>query len=203
MKKVIVTRKNGSTAGAEMADPTQWIADCVAGNVWGKPERIVDNIEGTYDPADVLENIDELVSPAVEEVVDENGVVTISASPAVFKKMVKLKAEYTIEIIDITLMVRKPMLMLPDIQAGSAMGTGRAEMPFWKRTSMISLTAKEVISSEVTLAFASSVTAQTCAGVMSWGAMARIFCSRATYSGSCCWRCQRCNSVSVSRVSCF
>jgi len=102
MKKVIVTRKNGSTAGAEMADPTQWIADCVAGNVWGKPERIVDNIEGTYDPADVLENIDELVSPAVEEVVDENGVVTISASPAVFKKMVKLKAEYTIEIIDIT-----------------------------------------------------------------------------------------------------
>ena len=102
MKNVIVTRKNGSTAGAEMSDPTQWIADCVAGNVWGKPERIVEAIEGTYDTADVLEEIDELVSPAVEEVVDENGVVTIPASPAVFKKMVKLKAEYTIEIIDIT-----------------------------------------------------------------------------------------------------
>lgn len=102
MKKVIVTRKNNSTAGAEIPDPTQWIADCVAGNFWGKPERIVDDIEGTYDPADVLEEIDELVSPAIEEVVDENGVVTIPASPAVFKKMVKLKAEYTIEIIDIT-----------------------------------------------------------------------------------------------------
>jgi hypothetical protein len=85
-----------------MVDPTQWVADCVAGNFWGKPERIVDDIEGSYDPTDVLENIDELVSPAVEEVVDENGVVTIPASPAVFKKMVKLKSEYTIEIIDIS-----------------------------------------------------------------------------------------------------
>jgi hypothetical protein len=107
MKNVIVTRKNGSTAGAEMSDPTQWIADCVAGNVWGKPERIVEAIEGTYDTADVLEEIDELVSPAVEEVVDENGVVTIPASPAVFKKMVKLKAEYTIEIQDISQQVEQ------------------------------------------------------------------------------------------------
>jgi hypothetical protein len=120
MKKVIIKNKEGiQTHGAEMADPTQWIADCVAGNVWGKPERIVDDIEGSYDPADVIEHIDlviipaidpVLVSEAVPAVLDEQGnVVTpevpavyTDAVPAVIKKQVKLKAEYTIEIVDIT-----------------------------------------------------------------------------------------------------
>jgi hypothetical protein len=119
MKKVIINRKNGSTAGSEMLDPTQWIADCVASNVWGQPERVVDDIEGTYDPADVLEEIDlivipainpMLVSEAVPAVLDEQGAtvtpeipaVYTEAIPAVIKKQVKLKAEYTIEILDIT-----------------------------------------------------------------------------------------------------
>jgi hypothetical protein len=41
MKKIVVKGVDGvQIAGAEMEDPTQWIADCVAGKLWGE--------EGTY-----------------------------------------------------------------------------------------------------------------------------------------------------------
>ena len=40
MKKIIIKNLVGvQTHGAQMADPTAWIAECVAGNYWGKPER--------------------------------------------------------------------------------------------------------------------------------------------------------------------
>lgn len=40
MKKVIVKNLAGiQTHGAEMEDPTAWVAECVAINAWGKPER--------------------------------------------------------------------------------------------------------------------------------------------------------------------
>jgi hypothetical protein len=40
MKKVIIKDKDGvQKAGAEMLDPSQWIAECVASNSWGLPER--------------------------------------------------------------------------------------------------------------------------------------------------------------------
>lgn len=40
MKKVIIKNLDGiQTHGAQMEDPTQWIADGIAGNWWGKPER--------------------------------------------------------------------------------------------------------------------------------------------------------------------
>ena len=40
MKNVIVKNKDGlQIAGSMMEDPTQWIADCVANNYWGLPER--------------------------------------------------------------------------------------------------------------------------------------------------------------------
>lgn len=91
MKKVIIKNKQEvNTHGAEMLDPTEWIAYCVANNSWGLPERIVDDVEGNYDPADVLEHIETVVEEATEEV------------PAVIKKQVKLKAEYIIEIVDIS-----------------------------------------------------------------------------------------------------
>lgn len=87
MKKVSIIRKNGSSAGAEMLDPSQWLADGIAGNWWGKPERWVlhkdESMSEAYDEADVLEEKIE---------VDEMRSV----------KMVKLKAEYTIEIEDIS-----------------------------------------------------------------------------------------------------
>lgn len=40
MKKVIIKNLAGiETHGAEMEDPTQWIADCVANNYWGQPDE--------------------------------------------------------------------------------------------------------------------------------------------------------------------
>jgi hypothetical protein len=126
MKKVIIKNKQGiQTHGAEMIDPTQWIADCIAGNYWGLPERIVDDVEGTYNPADVIEYLETEISPEIPPylisqeiegspaIVDEDGNVVqeevlsspaiySEAIPAVTKKQVKLKAEYTIEIVDIS-----------------------------------------------------------------------------------------------------
>jgi len=90
MKKVTIKNKLGVAGwGAEMADPTAWIAECVASCAWGKPERWVLHKDEAasreaYDDADVLE----------EETVES----TVEAP----KKMVKLKAEYTVEIEDIT-----------------------------------------------------------------------------------------------------
>jgi hypothetical protein len=138
MKKVTVKNKFGIAGwGAEMQDPTAWIAECVAINAWGKPERWVlhkdEPMAEAYDDADVLEEmveeiqpavdaVMELISPAipaVDVVLDEQGV-EISpaipavkagysevspAIPAVTQKKVKLKAEYTVEIEDITTQV--------------------------------------------------------------------------------------------------
>lgn len=40
MKKVIIKNLAGiQTHGAEMEDPTAWIAECVASNAWGLPEE--------------------------------------------------------------------------------------------------------------------------------------------------------------------
>jgi hypothetical protein len=40
MKKILIKNKQGiQTHGAEMEEPTQWIADCVANNYWGLPEQ--------------------------------------------------------------------------------------------------------------------------------------------------------------------
>jgi len=107
MKKVIITKINGSTAGAEMLDPTQWIADCVASNVWGQPERWVSHKDegGSYDDADVLDERMVEINPAVAEVVNDANEVVQEAIPAMMKKEVKLKAEYTVEIEDISAQV--------------------------------------------------------------------------------------------------
>jgi hypothetical protein len=135
MKKVIIKNKEGQqTHGAEMLDPQAWIADGVAGNWWGKPERWVDHkdepmAEG-YDESDVLEErivedypaVDPvLISEAIPgspAVMDEAGNVVqaeIPETPAVYSegmpakthKEVKLKAEYTIVILDISAQVEQ------------------------------------------------------------------------------------------------
>ena len=86
MKKVTILTKSEQTF-SKMADPTAWIAECVAGNYWGKPERWVlhkdEPMAEAYDEADVLE----------EEMRDLDGV---------SQKWVKLKAEYTVSIIDLS-----------------------------------------------------------------------------------------------------
>jgi hypothetical protein len=135
MKKVIIKNKEGQqTHGAEMLDPQAWIADGVAGNWWGKPERWVlhkdEPMAEGYDEADVLEErtvedypaIDPvLISEAIlgiPAVMDEAGNIVqaeIPETPAVYSegvpakthKEVKLKAEYTIEILDISAQVEQ------------------------------------------------------------------------------------------------
>jgi len=115
MKKIKVTDKNGMTEYINDGEVVNRLH--LMGH--GLPERIVDDIEGSYDPADVIENINEVITPAVEpvliteaipEVIDEQGNIVQAAVPAtytdeipaVIKKLVKLKAEYTVEIIDIS-----------------------------------------------------------------------------------------------------
>ena len=107
MKKVIIKNLAGiQTHGAVMEDPTAWIAEGVAGNWWGKPERTVlhKDEQGAepYDDADVLEEILVELQPAIDVVLDDQGVEVSPAVPAVIQKQVKLKAEYTVEIEDIT-----------------------------------------------------------------------------------------------------
>jgi hypothetical protein len=85
MKKVIIKNKAGMISwGAEMQDPTEWIAQCVAANAWGLPERWVIASECSED--DIKEALD------VKEEESLEGPVT----------SYKLPAEYSIEIIDIT-----------------------------------------------------------------------------------------------------
>lgn len=76
---------------------------------FGKPERWVlhkDELGAeAYDEADVLEEVIEEIHPAVEAVLDDQGVEVSPAVPAVTQKKVKLKAEYTVEIEDITAQV--------------------------------------------------------------------------------------------------
>ena len=110
MKKVIVKNLVGiQTHGAEMEDPTAWISECVAVNAWGKPERWVlhkdEPMAEAYDDADVLEERSDEIQRAVEAVLDDLGVEVSPSIPAVTQKWVKLKAEYTIEIEDITAQV--------------------------------------------------------------------------------------------------
>jgi len=108
MKKVIVKNKLGIAGwGAEMADPTAWIAECVASCAWGKPERwVLHKDEATsresYDDSDVLEEELRELTPAIDAVVDDQGVEVSPAVPAVVQKLVKLRAEYTVIVEDIT-----------------------------------------------------------------------------------------------------
>lgn len=92
MKKIIIKNRAGiQTHGAEMEDPSVWIADCIAMNVWGRPERWQPEKNGDsapgipdYDLADVIDS---------EDRPDADGSLI---------HWVKLKADYEIEIIDIT-----------------------------------------------------------------------------------------------------
>lgn len=76
---------------------------------WGKPERWVlhkdEPMAETYDEADVIAEEIREFTPAIPAVLDEQGVEITPAIPAVAEKWVKLKAEYTVEIEDISAQV--------------------------------------------------------------------------------------------------
>ena len=106
MKRVKIIQHNGQPTFSEQEDPSQWIADCIASNAWGKPERWVlhkdEPMAQPYDEADVLEERIVEDAPAIDAVMDDAGMIVQDAVPAKTHKEVKLKAEYTIEIEDIT-----------------------------------------------------------------------------------------------------
>jgi hypothetical protein len=60
MKKVIIKNLDGvQTHGAEMEDPTAWVAECVASNAWGLPEEYtveITDISAEYALAEVIKN---------------------------------------------------------------------------------------------------------------------------------------------------
>ena len=86
MKKVkIINHKNNSMYGAESLNPEEWINDCIINNYWGKPERWILADSESYEPSDVLKN-----EERISEITGESS------------SWVLLKAEYTIEIEDIT-----------------------------------------------------------------------------------------------------
>jgi hypothetical protein len=86
MKKVkVINHKTNQSYGTTLENPTDWINDCILNNYWGKPERWILKDSESYDPSDVLENEDR-----IDQLTGE------------ISSWVKLKAEYTIEIEDIT-----------------------------------------------------------------------------------------------------
>jgi hypothetical protein len=102
MKKVIIKNLEGVlVAGAEMEDPAAWIADCVEHDYWGKKERLVPQDE-PHEALDVLEEVDVVMSPEIPAVMNDAGEIVQEAIPAVVKKHVKLRAQYTVEIVDVT-----------------------------------------------------------------------------------------------------
>jgi hypothetical protein len=91
MKKVkVINYKNNLTYGTESFNPEEWINDCVTNNYWGKPERWVLKDSEPYEESDILET-EERIDQLTEDVTT----------------WVKLKAEYTIEIEDITEQLNK------------------------------------------------------------------------------------------------
>ena len=102
MKQITVKNADGVLMGiVKMEDPTAWIAECVAADVWGKKERLIPQDE-PHELADVLEEVDVVVSPEIPAVMNEAGEVEQEAIPAVVKKHVKLRAEYSVEIVDVS-----------------------------------------------------------------------------------------------------
>ena len=90
-------------------DPQSKLDELLASGICGKPERWVlhkdEPMAEAYDDADVLEERTDEIEPAVEAVLDDQGVEVSPAVPAVVQKWVKLKSEYTVEIEDITAQV--------------------------------------------------------------------------------------------------
>lgn len=115
MKRVIIKNLlSEQTHGALIEDPTDWIASCVAANVWGLSERWVLHKEElnaeSYDDADVIGEEVREVFPGAAAVLDEAGLEIVPAIPAKSKKYVKLRATYTIEIEELGVEYQKELI---------------------------------------------------------------------------------------------
>jgi|694.fasta_scaffold66664_5 hypothetical protein len=104
MKKIKVTEKSGRVweylNDGELIDRLHLFGH-------GLPERWVPHKDegGEYDEADVLDERIVELSPAIDAVVNDANEIVQEAIPAKTRKEVKLRAEYTFEIIDISAQV--------------------------------------------------------------------------------------------------
>lgn len=102
MKKYKVIKDGIQISGwtsDENLDETYWQES------FGKPERWVlhkdEPMAEAYDDADVLSEEIREFTPAIPAVLDEQGVEIAPAMPAITQKFVKLRSEYTVEIVDL------------------------------------------------------------------------------------------------------
>jgi hypothetical protein len=101
MKKVSIKKQGIETHNAQMEDPTVWIAQEVANNSWGLPDRWI---------------ADTLLSPLTEE---EKTKATKTREVEVMGEMVTeyfFPAEYTIEIQDITAQIEAEQAQIQAIK---------------------------------------------------------------------------------------
>lgn len=96
MLKIKVTEKSGDSIEYLLASEPDYTS---LGH--GKSERLIPADE-PHDAADVLEELDVEVSPEIAAVMNDAGDIEQEAIPAIIKKHVKLRAEYTVEIVDIS-----------------------------------------------------------------------------------------------------
>lgn len=102
MKKYKVIKNGIQISGwtsDENLDETYWQES------FGKPERWVlhkdEPMAEAYDDADVLAEEIREGAPSIPAVLDEQGVEIAPAMPAITQKWIKLKAEYTVEILNL------------------------------------------------------------------------------------------------------
>lgn len=100
MKRFKITDKSGCKIEYITDQTLDWTA-----LGFGKPERWIPADE-PYDPADRIASEMREIQPAMAAVIDENGNEVSPAVAAVVKEFVKLRAEYTVEIEDITAEVK-------------------------------------------------------------------------------------------------
>jgi hypothetical protein len=84
MKLVKITRINGSVSIGKMEDPTAWIAECVAVNAWGKPERPeLDEMgqpTGVILPAEYTIEIEDITAQVAQEAINAEALAYLAST---------------------------------------------------------------------------------------------------------------------------
>lgn len=104
MLKIKVTEKSG--ASIEYQSPVELDYTALG---HGLPERWIPASQ-PHDPADVIESEVREIVPAVEATVDEQGNELSPATEVITEEWVKLRAEYTVEIEDISAQLERERL---------------------------------------------------------------------------------------------
>lgn len=85
MKKIIIKNKAGEIGwGAQMEDPTAWIAECVASNAWGLPERPeLDEMgqpTGVILPAEYTISIEDITAQVAQQAINDEALAYLSST---------------------------------------------------------------------------------------------------------------------------